>query len=102
MVVAREILRMTRAGQPAYISIVVKNLKAQGIDVDKSNVSARFNDLANKYPDGFMIDGRRWIMEPLKNKVFDPTSGKSGQFVNAYAMRLHASTEQQATQTSLF
>lgn len=97
MRVAREILRLTKVGQPAYISLVAKNLT-----LDKSSVSGRMNDLATKFPEGFMIDGRRYKMEPLKNRVFDPTSGKCGQYVNAWAIVLYQSPASAGEQTALF
>lgn len=94
--VAREILRLTRAGHPAYISLVAENL-----DVDKSGVSARFNDLAH-LEEGFILDGRRWKMERLKNKVFDPKSGKSGQWVNAWALIPYTSPAGVGEQIKMF
>lgn len=96
-VVAREILKLTRAGQPAWISRIASIMNA-----DKSSVSGRFNDLATKFPEGFMLDGKRYKIELLKNRVFDPASGKGGQFVQAWALVLYQSPEGGGEQTKLF
>lgn len=101
-IVAREILKLTRAGQPAWISRVTCIMKAEHPNTDKSSVSGRFNDLAVKFPDGFMLDGKRYRMELLKNRVFDPASGKTGQFVQAWALVLYQSPEGGGEQTKLF
>lgn len=79
-VVAREILRLTKANKPAFIRLVADNIKKQ-----KSDVSGRFNDLHEKYPEGFMIDGVRYKME-YAGKVFDPKSGETGQNVQAWKL----------------
>lgn len=94
--VAGEIYRLTKAGQPAYISLVSKNLS-----LDKSSVSARFNDLAN-IEDGFMLDGMRRKMHKLQNRVFDPESGKNGQWVNAWAIILYEAPQDGGAQLSMF
>lgn len=87
-IVAREILRLTREGKPAWIRLVAENLH-----LDKSGVSGRFNDLHEKYPDGFMLDGKRYKMTLLNNRVFDPLSGKGGQYVQAWALVLHQAVQ---------
>ena len=102
-IVAREILELTRHGQPAYISKVKDILQKRYPKIDKSAVSARFNDLHNPkmFPEGFMIDGKRYRMELLKNRVFDPLSGKGGQFVQGWALVLYQSPEGQGEQVKL-
>ena len=100
--VAAEIYRLTRAGQPAYISLVTKNLKAAYPNTDKSGVSARFWELANEFETGFMLDGMRRKMHKLKNRVFDPASGKNGQWVNAYAIILYEAPQDGGAQLSMF
>jgi len=102
-IVAREIMELTKHGQPAYISKVKKILQEKHplVEIEKSSVSARFNDLAEKYPEGFMIDGKRYRMELLKNRVFDPLSGKGGQFVQGWALVLYQSPEGQGEQAKL-
>ena len=78
--VAREILRLTKAGKPAWIGGVAKIL-----GLEKSSVAGRFNDLKNLYPDGIPIDGRRYQMEQLKKRAFDEGTGK---WVEAWALIL--------------
>ena len=103
-IVAREILELTRHGKPAYISKVKAILKEKypNAEIEKSSVSARFNDLAEKYPEGFMIDGKRYRMELLKNRVFDPLSGKAGQYVQGWELVPYQSLEGAGEQGNLF
>lgn len=84
-VVAREILSLTRANKPAYIRIVTETLKTRNPNIDKSSVSGRFNDLHQKFPEGFMIDGVRYKMQ-YDGQVFDPKSGKNGQNVQGWKL----------------
>lgn len=100
--VAAEIYRLTKAAQPAYISLVTRNLQKEHSHIDKSGVSARMWELANKYPDGFMLGGMRRKMIELKNRVFDPTSGKGGQWVKAYAIVNYVATKEDGAQLSMF
>lgn len=104
-IVAREILELTRQGKPAWISKVAANLqiKYPKVKIEKSSISGRFNDLHNlkMYPDGFMLDGKRYRMELLKNRVFDPESGEKGQWVQGWALVLHQSPVGQGEQVKL-
>ena len=54
--VAAEIRRLTREGKRAYISLVAFNL-----NMEKSSVAGRFNDLKEK---PFMVRGQWFKMEP--------------------------------------
>lgn len=100
--VAAEIYRLTKAGKPAYISLVTRNLKEKYPNTDKSGVSARMNELANDYPDGFIMDGMRRKMIEMKNKVFDPESGKGGQWVKAYTIVNYTVQKEDGAQLSMF
>lgn len=104
-IVAREILELTKRGKPAWISKITAILREKhpGGKIEKSSISARFNDLYDleRFPEGFMLDGKRYRMVLLKNRVFDPESGKSGQFVQAWALALYQSPVGQGEQVKL-
>lgn len=88
-VVAREILRLTKAGQKAYIGLVARNLK-----MERSSVSGRWNDLKDIE---IWLDGHRYELVLLSDLVRDPVTAVR---VQAWAMKLISAP--QGEQTALF
>lgn len=69
--VAAEIRRLTRAGHPAYISLVAHNL-----GMEKSTVSGRFNELKQA---PFQVNGGWFRMEPTGERLLPIPGDNAGR-----------------------